>query len=149
MFIHFEFHLSFYYLVAQSHKILLQGFTATAHLYYVINLTTFANFLTLLITPCFRSVICKINIAGFSTAPCRTALMSLCCKGWPNISALCFLSFQQMIYLCKDILSYVLLLVSLDANPESMPKAFGNPSRTVSSTHLCSHAFVDCFKVFY
>lgn len=75
IFIRFEFCLSFYYLIAQSHNVLLQGFTATAHLYYVINLATFANFHTLLITPWFRPVIFKINIRGLSTAPCRTALV--------------------------------------------------------------------------
>lgn len=92
MFINFEFHLLFYCIIAQSLEVLLQGFTVIAHL-CVTSLTRSANFLTFLITPYFRSVICKINTTGLSTAPCRTALVSLSCQSWLCISALCFLSF--------------------------------------------------------
>lgn len=92
MFIHFESCLSFYYLISQSHRVLLQSFTAIAHLYYEISLTTFASFLTLPIIPWFRSAILTINITDLNTVPCRTALVFLCCKSWLCIAAFCLLS---------------------------------------------------------
>lgn len=111
---------------------------------YVTNLTTFANFLTLVILP--RSVIYKKNLQIPIQLP---AALCQC----PSLARSAHV-FQPYVYhpfskwFIKQGHSFYALLFRYKCW-EVLPRAFGNPSKTLSAAYLCSHRFVGYFKEFY